>query len=147
MRHIDHAVKCIQRALTKVESDRFTPAALSPEITDYLIDLTVKHPKDGSEFSKFVISLPYDAIENELLKQVLPDNLRQQIFDRRTQHERLQIKKENDIVDGNFDKAAQCRDQQDEIARSIRELISDREFTITPTLVDSVLRSLGYNGS
>ncbi len=147
MRHIDFAVKCIQRALTKVKSDRFTPAALSSEISDYLIDLTVQHPNDGSEFSKFVISLPYDAIENELLRNMLPENLRQTILDCRAEHETLQIKIENYIAGHNFDQAAQCRDQQDHNARSIRELVGDQKLTITPALVDSVLRSLGYNGA
>ncbi len=119
MRHIDYAVKSIQRALTKVESDRFTPAFLSSEISDYLIDLTVQYPEDGSEFSKFVISLPYDAIENELTKQMLPENLRQRILDYRVEHEALQIKKENHIVEHGFDQAAKCRDQQDDIVQSI----------------------------
>ena len=145
MRHIDYAVKCIQRALTKVECDQFTPVVLSPEISDYLIDLTVQYPDDASQFSKFVISLPYDAIENELKKQVLPENLRQMVHDYQFEHESLQIKKENYIVDHSFDQATKCRDQQYVIARSIREVVADQELTITPVLVDSVLRSLGFS--
>src|SRR5262249_32704731 len=65
LRHIDFAVACIRRALTNVERDRHTRAVLSPEVAGYLLDLAVRHPDDGSEFSRFVISLPYDAIHHE----------------------------------------------------------------------------------
>jgi hypothetical protein len=147
MRKIDYAVKCIQRALAKVESDRFTPAVLSSDISDYLIDLAVQHADDNSNFSKFVISLPFDAMENELLKQMLPENMRQTICDFRAEIELLQLKKENDIVEHKFDQAAQCRDEQVRIVGSIRKLIADKEFTITPTLVKAVLKSLGYAGA
>jgi hypothetical protein len=146
LRHIDGAMYCIQRALTKVERDRFTPAVLSAEISDYLIDLTVRYPADGSEFSKFVLSLPRHAIEIELKKQILPENLRQTILDYRTEHESLQIEWEHHIVEHRFDQAANCRDQQDAIVRSARELVAGQELTITPALVDSVLRALGCPG-
>lgn len=147
MRKIDYAVKCIQRALTKVESDRFTPAVLSSDIPDYLIDLAVQHADDNSNFSKFVISLPFDAMEDELLKQMLPENIRQTICDCRAEYESLQLKKESDIVEHKFDQAAQCRDEQVRIVGSIRKLIADEKFTITPTLVKAVLKSLGYAGA
>ncbi len=146
MRHVDYAVKCIQRALTKVQNDRFTPAVLSPEIPDYLIDLTIKHPDDGSGFSKFVISLPYDAIHNELLRQVLPENLRQTILDRRSEHEQMQNKKETEIAEHNFENARDYRDRQERIALSIRELIAGQELLVTSTLIACVLNTLGYNG-
>lgn len=147
MRHIDFAVKCIQRALARVENDRFTPAVLSPEITEYLIDLTVKHPHDGSEFSNLVLRLPYDGIENELLRQIIPEHLRQTILENRTEHEELQIKKETEISHQRFDNAADYRDRQERIAVSIRNMIANQELTVTPKLIDATLRSLGYKGS
>ena len=147
MRHIDYAVKCIQRALTRVENDRFTPAVLSPQIPDYLIDLTVKHPNDGSEFSKFVISLEYDAIANELLRLLLPDTIRQSVLDWRIDHDELQNRKETEIAESNFDNARDYRDRQEQLALKIRESTTDQELIVTPQLIDSVLKSLGYNGS
>ncbi len=60
-------VKCIQRALTRIQSDRFTPALLSAEIADYFFDLTIRHLDNKSAFSKFVLSPWYEAIENKLL--------------------------------------------------------------------------------
>jgi hypothetical protein len=147
LRHVDFAVTCIQRALARVENDRFTPAVLSPQIPDYLIDLTVKNPNECSELSKFVTSLSYDAIENELLRQILPENLKQTILDYRAEQEALQIKKEDDILEGDFDSAAERRDQQERIWLSIRNLIVGQELIVTPNLIDSVLKSLGYNGA
>ena len=119
---------------------------LSPDIPDYLIDLTIEHPDDGSEFSKFVISLPYDAIHNELLCQILPEKLRQTILDRRTRHEELQNKKITEIAEHNFENARDYRDRQEQLALSIRELIAGQELLVTPTLIASVLKRLGYNG-
>lgn len=146
LRHIQYAMRSIQRAVASVENDRFTPASSAPEITDYLIDLAVRHPDDGSEFSKFVLLLPSDAIQTELLRQLLPEKIRQQACDYRTKHESLQSQKETSIVEKEFDGAAQARDQQLEIAKSIRELIAGHDFVVTPELIDSVLRSLGYDG-
>ncbi len=147
MWQVEYAVRKIQRALTRVKDDRFTPASLSSEISDYLIDLTVRQANGNSDFSKFVISLPLGAIEDELLKQVIPERHRQKMVGYRSRHKALEIEKEDYCVDQNFEKAAVCRDQQQEIAQLIRNLIADQEIAITPALVDSTLRSLGYNGS
>ena len=144
MRQVDYAVTCIQRALKKVKCDRFTPALISAEVSDYLIDLTLQHPNDGSDFGKFVISLPPDAIAKALLKQLLPAEIRQTVSDYRAKHEVLQIKKETEIADHNFDNARFYRDQQDQIARSIRDAIAS-QLIVTPTLIASALRALGYN--
>jgi hypothetical protein len=130
--------------LTKIENDRFTPAVLSPEISDYLIHLKVQHPNDDSEFSKFVIWLPYDAIQNELLKQLLPENLRQTILECRKEHDELQIKKETEIAASNFDNAREYRDRQEQLALQIRGAIANQERVVTPKLIDSVLKLLGY---
>ncbi|MBX3414720.1 MAG: hypothetical protein KF708_18675 [Pirellulales bacterium] len=144
MRCIDYAVECIQRALREVECDRFTPAVLSPEIADYLIDLTHRYPIDDSEFSRFVITLSYNAIRDELLNQILPASIGQQIRDYRAEYEALQIRMENDVAQSNFDEARQYRDRQQVIETSIRELIAGADFTITLALVESVLRSLAF---
>jgi hypothetical protein len=145
LRHIDYAVASIQRALSKVQNDRFTPAALSREITDYLIDLTLAYPDDGSEFSKFVLTLKYNALEQELLRQILPDNLRQSIFDWRKEHEDLQIKKENEIAENNFENARDYRDRQFQLAQSIRKLLASQTLEVTPTHIASALKALGFN--
>jgi hypothetical protein len=148
LRPIDYAVKCLQRALTRVGDDRFTPAVISPQITDitdFLIDLTTKYADDGSLINKFVISLEYDAIENEMLRQILPEDIRQPVFDARTQHEELQIKKENEIAEYNFGNARDYLDRQNDLALSIKRMVEKLELVVTPKLVDSVLRELGYN--
>lgn len=145
MRHVDYAVRSIQRAIAKVKNDRFTPATLSPQLSDYLIDLTIKHPADGSEFSKFVISLPHDAIEKEILRQILPANVKQLILDHRAQYEKLQIKKESEIAAHNFGNACAYRDQQEQLVKSVRKMIADQELVITPQLIDSALKTLGCN--
>ena len=147
MRKIDYAVNCIQRALEAVQRDRFMPAVLSPRIPDYLVDLAARHPDDDSEFSKFVVSLDYHALENELLRQLLPENLRQIMHDYRKEHEELEIKKQNEIVEYNFDNARDYRDRQKQLELSIREMIADQELIVAPQLVDSVLNALGYNRS
>lgn len=144
LHQVEDAVKCIQRALTQIQNDRFTPAVLSREIPGYLMDLALQHPDDGSEFSKFVISLPNDAIHNELLRQVLPENIRKTILDRRTEHEQLQTRKETEIAEYNFENARDYRDQQEKIALEIRELVAFQELLVIPTLVASVLKRLGY---
>lgn len=143
MRHIDYAVERIQNALMKVNNDRFTPAALSPRLTDYLIDLTVKYPQDLSSFSKFVISLPGGAIEQELLRQVIPLEHRQRIEDGRLEHERLALMKEHAIEQADLDKARDCRDQQEQVWRSIQALIAGAELIVTPETIESSLESLG----
>ena len=147
MRQIDYAVKCIQRAVARVENDRFTPAELSPQISDYLIDLTIKYPNDGSEFANFLVSLPRDAIENELLRQILPEPIRQTTLDHRTKHDQFQSQQETEIANGHFDNARDYRDRQEQLALSIRELIADQQLIITPQLIDSVLKKLGYDES
>ncbi len=147
LRQIDYGVKCIQRAVARVENDRFTPAELSPQISDYLIDLTIKYPNDGSEFANFLVSLPRDAIENELLRQILPEPIRQTTLDHRTKHDQFQSQQENEIANGHFDNARDYRDRQEQLALSIRELIADQQLIITPQLIDSVLKKLGYDES
>lgn len=145
MRHIDFALECIQCALRNVAKDRHTPAVIAPEVSDYLIDLAVKHPDDGSEFSQFVISLPYDAIHHELLNQLIPEDLRHTVLARRAEHKELQIKKENEIAAGRFDNAADYRDRQEGVWKSIQEAVAGQELVVTPQMIDSVLKLLGYN--
>jgi hypothetical protein len=94
MRHVDYAMKRIQRALERVHEDRFTPVMLSPRIPDYLIELAAAQPSGVSEFTRFMSSLPDDALRNELLRQVLPEHLRQEVLDLRTRHQQLQTSKE-----------------------------------------------------
>jgi hypothetical protein len=142
LRHIDYAVNCIQRALARVENDRLSPAILSPEITDYLIDLTIQHRDDGPEFSKFVMLLPFDAMQNAILNQLLP----QAILDYRAEHEQLQMKKENRVSEYDFEGARDCLDQQNRIRQSISGALAGQQLVVTPKLIDSALRSLGYNG-
>ena len=146
MRHIDYAVRWIQRALSNVQNDCFTPAAPSHEIPDYLIDLTLAHPDDSSEFSKFVLTLKYGALREELLRQVLPENLRQTIPNLRKEHHDLQIKKEKEIAEQNFDNARDCLNRERQLANSIRKLIANQELEVTPTHIDSALKTLGFNG-
>jgi hypothetical protein len=129
-----------------VEKDRLTPAILSPEVSRYLMDLVVQHPDDGSDFSRFVAWLPFDAIRHELLRQLVPQNLRQTILALRARYDELQIKKENEIAAATFDDAVACRDRQERVAISIQEAIGDQTLVVTPKLIDSVLRILGYNG-
>jgi hypothetical protein len=143
-RNIDYAVRSIQRALAKVQNDPFTPAALSREIPDYLIDLTLAYPDNDSEFSKFVLTLTYDALEQELLRQILPDNLRQSIADWRKEHEDLQIKKENEVAEHNFENARDYRDRQLQLTQSIRQLIASQKLEVTPTHIASALKALGF---
>jgi hypothetical protein len=143
---IDYAVRWIQRALSNVQNDCFTPAAPSREIPDYLIELTLAHPDDSSEFSKFVLTLKYGALEQELLRQILPENLRQSIVDWRKEHHDLQIKKENEIAEQNFDNARDCLNREHQLANSIRKLIANQELEVTPTHIDSALKALGFNG-
>jgi hypothetical protein len=143
MRPVDHAVSCIQRALLRIQSDRLTPAAHSAEISDYLIDRTLEHSEDRSEFTRFVTSLPDNAIENELLRLILPDDVRQTIFNYRAEHETLQRKKESEIGKQNFNSARDCRDRQEIIAISIRELTSGQKLVVTPAIVTSALNALG----
>ena len=147
MRHIEFALGCIQHALSSVEKDRHLRAVLSPEISDYLIDLAVKHPEDGSEFSRFVMSLPYYALRDELLRQLLPENLRESITAIRAEHDALQLKKENEVAASHFDSAAEYRDRQDRLAISIRQALADQKLIVMPETIDSALKRLGYNGS
>jgi hypothetical protein len=147
LRHIEFALACIQRALSSVQRDRHLRAVLSPEISDYLIDLAVKYPDDGSEFSRFVMSLPYNAIHHEILRQLLPENLRQSVSALRAEHDEIQLLKENEIAEGNFDNAADFRDRQDRLAMSIQEALGDQKLVVTPKTIGSVLKLLGYNGS
>jgi hypothetical protein len=142
--NIDYAVNSIQRALAKVQNDRFTPAMLSREIPDYLIDLTLAYPDNGSEFSKFVLTLKYDALEQELLRQILPDNLRQSIFDWRKEHQDLQIKKEKEITEQNFENVPAYRDRLLQLTQSIRQLIASQKLEVTPTHIASALKALGF---
>jgi hypothetical protein len=145
LRHIDVAVACIRRALTKVEKDRRTRAVLSPAVSGYLKDLLVQHAHNGSDFSKFVTSLPYDAIHNELLRQLVPQNHRQRIFALRAEYDELGIKAENAIAEVNINKAWSFRDREGRFAVAIQEAIALEKLVVTPKLIDSVLKNLGYN--
>ncbi len=146
VRHIDGAVNTIQRALRRVVRDHLTPATLSPEFPCYCAALTNRYPDDGSAFSQFVLSLPYAAIHAELLRHVIPENLRQKVHDCRAEYDALQIRKDKDLARGDYYAAARCRDEQQVIARTIRELLAGEELLITPALIESALMSLGYRG-
>jgi hypothetical protein len=78
-------------------------------------------------------------------RQILPEDIRQSVFDARTQHEELQIKKENEIAEYNFGNARDYLDRQNDLALSIKRMVEKLELVVTPKLVDSVLRELGYN--
>jgi hypothetical protein len=144
LRPIDFAVSYIQRALSKIQIDSLTPVVLSPEISDYLIDLTLAPPQDAFEFIKFVIDLKGDALEQELLRQIVPESLKQSIVDWRKEHEDLQIKKEQEIAEQNFDNARDDRDRQLQLTQSIRQLIASQTLEATPTHIASALKALGF---
>ncbi|MFO0939583.1 MAG: hypothetical protein U0930_02330 [Pirellulales bacterium] len=57
------------------------------------------------------------------------------------------MKKEKFVAAHDFEQAALCLKQQEHIEGSIRELVRDQKLTITPELIESILRSLGYNGA
>ena len=148
MRKIDYAINCIQRAIDRLEDDRFTPARKSPEVADYLIDLSQPHTDDASDdasgFADFVDSLPYDSIHTELLRQILPDAIRERITSARNEHDLLQAQKETEIADGKFENARDYRDRQDLAARSINALTAGIDLNVTPNHIRDTLDALGW---
>lgn len=144
LRKIDYAINCIQRAIDRLEGDRFTPARKSPEVADYLIGLSQTHTDDASGFADFVVSLPYDSIHTELLRQILPDAIRERITSARNEHDLLQAQKETEIADGKFENARDYRDRQDLAARSINALTAGVDLNVTPNHIRDTLDALGW---
>ena len=144
MRKIDYAIDCIQRAIDRLGDDRFTPARTSPETNDYLFDLLQTHAADQSDFGEFVISLPYDSIHTELLKQILPEAIREQITKARNEHDRLRGQIESGIADGNFVNARDYLDRQELLAHSLNELTTAADRNVTPSHIRDTLTELGW---
>lgn len=145
MRHVDFSVRCIQRALSRIENDRYTPIRSSPEIPDYLIDLTRRFENDDHPFNSFVLHLPYDALPDELISQSLPEDVRDSILTLKSEHHSLQLQKEAEIAKAIFDNARDYRDRQEKLAHSISKLIDGIQFLATPTLINRALVSLGFD--
>ena len=133
----------IQRSIDKVSEDRFTPAQPTPEVTDHLIDLA-NHSR-LEEFAKFLVDLPAEALSHEMLIQILPRDKRDIVHDLKANHQDLQLEKENQISNTEFDAAAATRDRQLEIFNDIRKHLHNIQLYVTPTVIDMSLQSLGWS--
>ena len=135
----------VRSPLSRVANDRFTPIPSSPDIPDYLIDLTLHFVDENDPFNAFVLHLPYDALADELISESLPDDMRDAILAFKSEHYVLELQKESELAAGDFDSARNCRDRQDALAKSIAKQIDGIQFLATPQLVNTALASLGFD--
>ena len=144
MRQIEYVINCIQRSLQRVQNDRFTPAAVSPETTQYILDLAKRHPDDHSEFADFVTFLPHDSLTSEILNQIAPVPKRCLIRTLRIEHEDLQEKLLTHIASYDFSNAREYVDRQREIAKTIHDIMANEHPVVMPNHILSAFQSLGY---
>ena len=139
------AVNSLLRSLRRLENFFRIPVVIRPDTKDFVDSLLALCDTTDKPLFDFVLRLPSDALENELLKIAIPAERVQLLFTLSDEHERLAREKENAVADQNFKLGAECRDKQYEINDTIAELVPE-PINISPEHLTAALRSLGFDG-
>ena len=139
------AIDSLLWSLRRLQSFSRIPVAVPDETHEFVHSLLPLCDTSNKPLFDFVLRLPLDALENELLKIAAPEQHRQRLFTLRDEHERLAIEKENAVANHNFTLGAECRDKQYEIVDTIKELVP-KPINIMPCHLTTALKSLGFAG-
>ena len=141
------AATYLHNALERVQNDRLTPSVLASDMIPLLIDLSAQHLPNPHALGVFLLQLPCDAIDSQLLHEVIPYERRALVATLRTEYADLQIALENELRRLNFESAAKLRDKKIELADAIKVAISGFELQVSCSHLKNALLALGWNFS
>ena len=93
------AVNSLLRSLRRLENFFRVPVAIRPDTKDFVNSLLPLCDTTDKPLFDFVLRLPSNALENELLKIAIPSERVQLLFTLSDEHERLAREKENAVAD------------------------------------------------
>lgn len=142
MEQLPVAVNKLLRSLRRLQDSSHIPVVVVPNETNQFVHslLPLCDTPDKPLFN-FVIHLPSDSLETELLKTAID----QQLLTLRNEHDRLALEKEEAVVNQDFVLAAECRDKQGEIVETINDM-APNPIQITSSHLAVALKSLGFDG-
>ncbi len=143
----DVAATYLHNALERVQNDRLTPSLLGPDIIPLLIDLSAQHFPNQHALGAFLLQFPYDALDSQLLYEVIPSERRALVTTLRKEYADLQIALEGELGRLNFESAAKHRDKKIELADAIKVALSGFELHISCSHLKNALVALGWNFS
>lgn len=101
-----------------------TPSVPGSDIIPLLIQLSSQQFPNQHALGAFLLQLPYDAIESQLLCEIIPSERRALVAALRTEYAALQIALESELRRLNFESAAKLRDKKVELADTIKAALS-----------------------
>ncbi len=140
-----YAVKSMIRSLDGLEKFSRIPFKISENAYAFVRSLSRLCETPQTPLSDFILRLGYGDLRAEIGNVALPVQHRSLLLQLQTEHEQLARRKEDLIVEQNFDAAAECRDKQVELDNTIIELL-ENPIVVLPEHVRSAIVNLGYAG-
>jgi hypothetical protein len=126
----------------RIHRDPLTPLNIPASTFAFLHRLAPLCDGPSKPLAQSLVSLPYSAVEEELIRMLVPKNVQEL----RNIHERFQLDKELAISEQDFDRARLLLDAQDGVKLQIERLYETFP-DVEPRHVVDALRNLGFEGS
>ena len=141
-----YAVKNLHRSLDRVRSYTHLPFNIPTSTRKYVDSLLAACADPNTGLFDLIFRVNDDRIDNAIISAAVPDDLFDPLQRLRKQHDELQLAKEDAIVAERFYEAKAILDRQRDIDSQISRLVPGH-FQLSPSVVVSAIRSLGYTGA
>ena len=134
----------LEQTLECVALNGVLPVSFSATLKPFIEQLAEFYSEREDPISLLISNAGIRALENEILAQLVPDNLKPSIDSLVEKCKALHLKMDDEVFCTNFEAAANYRHMKIEHLNEINKLLGD-QLLLTPEVLIASLRGIGFN--
>lgn len=140
-----YTVRCLLRALAKLETRSLLPINIASETKRYAESLLPMCNTPEKPLFNILTEGSHGRLDDALLHSAVPSGRLAPLIRLRDEYESLQLQKEAACHDQDYERAKQCRTKQGDVLSEIARL-EPKSIDLTPQHLINAIRLLGYSG-